>query len=52
MEINPNNIDDIYHFWSMAGISYLPSIIYRVRMVAFGSLALEALPAMGGMQSV
>ena len=35
IEINPNDTDDMYHFWSMAGISYLPSIIYRVRMVAF-----------------
>ena len=52
IEINPNDTDEMYHFWSMAGISYLPSIIYRVRMVAFGSLALEALPAMTGMQSV
>tara|TARA_B110000908_G_C10252219_1_gene452802 strand:- start:1980 stop:2531 length:552 start_codon:yes stop_codon:yes gene_type:complete len=52
VEINPNDTDDMYHFWSMAGISYLPSIIYRVRMVSFGSLASEALPAMTGMQSV
>ena len=52
IEINPNDTDDMYHFWSMAGISYLPSIIYRVRMVAFGSLTSEALPAMKGMQFV
>ena len=52
IEINPNDTDDMYHFWSMAGISYLPSIIYRMRMVAFGSLTSEALPLMKGMQSI
>ena len=52
VEINPNDTDDMYHIWSMAGISYLPSIIYRVRMLAFASEVSKVLPALKGMQSV
>ena len=45
VDINPDNTDDMYHFWSMAGISYLPSIIYRIRMIVFVSEVTEASPA-------
>lgn len=52
IEINPNDTDDMYHIWSMAGISYLPSIIYRVRMIALSSLVEEELPPIKEIQSV
>jgi len=49
VELYSYSFEQLYNFWSVVGTKYLPSVLYKVRMLRFQSGAIDAeLPGVAG----
>jgi hypothetical protein len=52
VELYSYSFEQLYNFWSVIGAKYLPSILYRVRLITYqGKMVTSQLPSIGDVES-